>query len=359
MKNNLTYKQTERIIWFVAVKGLGIIMVVMGHLPINDYLKALVYLFHMPLFFIVSGFLYSFDQSKSSIRAFIIKRIKSLLYPYVTFGIIYIVFEDCILVSTQCFSFSFLNKQVLAFLYGSYIWENNYQYIGVLWFLLALFFVTVICKILDTRLRKTGLLVACTVLISLLGAGLIILLKHYNIRLPFCIDIALAVCGFYGIGVLLGRNNLIKSIKNSMLLLSVGCLALVGGCCSYVNTLYVFRANGTLKTDMLTLNFGIFPLYFISAVCISVMMMILVFSFSKKCQFRVLRWMGKNSILIMVVHLKILTVLNIVSGKLNISVNPYMMALILLFLSCLVAAFINKYLRFLYQYPKKGFKTTV
>lgn len=44
--------------WDIA-KGIGILLVVMGHLGIPPMLSNAIYLFHMPLFFILSGLLFA------------------------------------------------------------------------------------------------------------------------------------------------------------------------------------------------------------------------------------------------------------------------------------------------------------
>ena len=50
----------QRLDWLDMAKGIGMILVVYGHSygPSNYY----VYLFHMPLFFILSGFLFNREQ---------------------------------------------------------------------------------------------------------------------------------------------------------------------------------------------------------------------------------------------------------------------------------------------------------
>ncbi|HFC54058.1 MAG TPA: hypothetical protein ENJ43_06455, partial [Gammaproteobacteria bacterium] len=50
--------------WVMIAKGIGIVLVVIGHFHLPDSpeawhdIRRIIYLFHMPLFFILSGFLY-------------------------------------------------------------------------------------------------------------------------------------------------------------------------------------------------------------------------------------------------------------------------------------------------------------
>lgn len=69
-----------RLAWIDALKGIGIVCVVLGHvvLPISRY----IYWFHMPLFFFVSGYLY---RPGAGWRDFIDKRVRRLIIPYLCF----------------------------------------------------------------------------------------------------------------------------------------------------------------------------------------------------------------------------------------------------------------------------------
>lgn len=128
----------NRLPYIDALKGLGIVLVIIGHMDAPLIIRNSIYSFHMPLFFALSGLV--FCTNSSSLKKFCIKKAKQLLYPYCIFGLLFILFEQII-----CgFSVKFLIKQIIALLYGNYIWENNYQYISVLWFLITLFSVSIL-----------------------------------------------------------------------------------------------------------------------------------------------------------------------------------------------------------------------
>nr|MDH3175794.1 acyltransferase family protein [Bacillus pumilus] len=80
----------KRLEWVDAAKGIGILLVVMAHVPIPDSLKQFIYSFHMPLFFLLSGMM--FRSSSLPALSFIQKKAKSLLLPYLYFSIITYVF---------------------------------------------------------------------------------------------------------------------------------------------------------------------------------------------------------------------------------------------------------------------------
>ena len=48
----------KRLAEFDVLKGIGILLVVLGHTTISDPMKYMIYCFHMPLFVAVSGYFF-------------------------------------------------------------------------------------------------------------------------------------------------------------------------------------------------------------------------------------------------------------------------------------------------------------
>lgn len=136
-----------RIEWIDVAKGIGILCVFLGHLGV-EIVDRIVFTFHMPLFFILSGMLLKVDVP---LRSFIKQKSKRLLIPYyATGGIICIllVFADI---------FRNLWDKILpdiwamlnAIIYGScFRVSDTIDGVGALWFLWALFWACIIVKVL-------------------------------------------------------------------------------------------------------------------------------------------------------------------------------------------------------------------
>jgi polysaccharide biosynthesis protein PslL len=81
----------QRNVTLDVAKGIGIVLVVLGHNPVfrekAHPLYEAVYLFHMPLFFFLSGMTFRLAPAEEALR----KRARSLLVPYFTMGAIAIV----------------------------------------------------------------------------------------------------------------------------------------------------------------------------------------------------------------------------------------------------------------------------
>ena len=66
-------------------KSLGMLTILWGHIRLGDWSNAFVYAWHIPLFFFLSGMV--FNKSKyASFQVFLLKKVKSLLVPYVIFS---------------------------------------------------------------------------------------------------------------------------------------------------------------------------------------------------------------------------------------------------------------------------------
>lgn len=110
------------------VKGIGIILVVVGHLPLG--LGGIIYQFHMPLFFLISGLCFK-EKYYSHKTIFVLKRIQSLIIPYVVLTILAFFLwphDSCSW------------KQMFSIHY-------DYNILGTFWFLRDLFKTSILCFI--------------------------------------------------------------------------------------------------------------------------------------------------------------------------------------------------------------------
>ena len=71
------------------VKGILITLVVIGHYE-KGAVHDIIFFFHMPLFFIISGYL--IESSKLKSEGYLRKKSESLLIPYITYMVFEVVF---------------------------------------------------------------------------------------------------------------------------------------------------------------------------------------------------------------------------------------------------------------------------
>lgn len=169
---------SPRIGYFDVARGIGILLVVLGHNDLgalSPFLQRLIYSFHIPLFFFLSGY---FINPSIPFMEFFTKRFHAVLKPYL-FTIFLIYFAS---VSFEKMGFQTAIGRILKALYGSI----NYIDWGQLWFLPHLFVVSLYAYIFITvtgrfrsRWLRWGLLLATLV------AAFVLLRAFY----PFSISI--------------------------------------------------------------------------------------------------------------------------------------------------------------------------
>ncbi len=82
----------KRIEWIDTAKAVAIILVGIGHYSCPKLLMAFIYSFHMPLFFILSGI--TFNTSKYTFQQFLIRKLKTLVFPWWIAVVLYAVFQN-------------------------------------------------------------------------------------------------------------------------------------------------------------------------------------------------------------------------------------------------------------------------
>ena len=74
-------------------KALCIILMVVGHSGCPAYLHDWIYLFHMPCFFLISGYLLK-DRYIDNLKLAVRKRLKGLWIPYVKWSILFLLLHN-------------------------------------------------------------------------------------------------------------------------------------------------------------------------------------------------------------------------------------------------------------------------
>ena len=73
--------------WIDIAKGIGIILVVFCHIKVS-FLTTYIYWFHMPLFFLISGYLHRQPDSLTEIFSVSVQKTYRLLIPYLSYYIL-------------------------------------------------------------------------------------------------------------------------------------------------------------------------------------------------------------------------------------------------------------------------------
>ena len=203
------------------LKGLAIFCVVYGHLiPRSSLLAKCIYSFHMPLFFVISGFLFNFEEYQHNISRFFKHKTVRLLFPYFVsiflFFLYWLIFQcPKPFINTPAQSvFDMLLDYALHALYGSGIantlpslsWAGH---VGQLWFLVALFCTNCMFLFSLKWLHNKPFWGSCLFFGSLSALGFWV---GKYIFLPWSFDISLAAMIFVFFGFCIKKYNLLEKM---------------------------------------------------------------------------------------------------------------------------------------------------
>jgi len=166
----------QAIDWVDTLKFIGILAVILGHIasPFGQF----IFSWHMPLFFVISGFFIKFNLSFSK---FFIKDFKRLMVPYFIFSFIGLgaEFLKRLLLHREELNLLFEIKGILFHMDMTSL-SNHYGF--VLWFLPALFFARLFLFFMQQ--------ITHNVFYNLVVVVLLFVISFY-VDLPFALDNAL------------------------------------------------------------------------------------------------------------------------------------------------------------------------
>jgi len=332
---------TNRNSIFDLMKGVGIILVICGHVfreftffhfsPYN-----FIFSFHMPLFFFISGMLYHKKEK------YVLKKAFSLGVPYISFALLSFLYW--ILIESKFRSYAGSTTLQFTNIFFPMNIRGGYEFNAVLWFLPALFFCSIMFYVIEKMAQEYKIVFIILLVIVIAYDSL-----FYDNWIPFYIPQALCALPFFITGnqvcTYLGKFNIfIKKRPSLTIATSLTCLFAIG----------IFSP----KFDMLWCIYNnCYLIFFFTALLAIICTYSCMVVVDKN---RVLEWFGKNSLIIMLIHepikriiLKLYSViLHIPIDSIRTSLLP---SLIVIFtVLCSVVPFvmvINKYTPFLIGKP--------
>lgn len=271
--SNQTIQMPSRIEWVDVAKGLGIFLVVLGHMPmIPEMIRLWIFSFHMPLFYFISGYLFKDKSVKLPFWVIVKKKAKGLLIPYCLYSAVFILTDFLLLAGGlphMLYSFErFLSGQ------GGY---------DILWFLFSLFVVEALFSFIYKYSGKYWkiivlLLVMCGFSFAYLG-----LLDIFKI------STSLVALGFYSFGVI-SRGKINKDYFDTHIWLAP--VALIS---NIIISLVCIKLNGYVL-DMNTAKYGNFILPYLAAMG-GIYFLLFLSSLTSKYKIMIpVKYIGKNSL---------------------------------------------------------------
>lgn len=199
--------QKPRLLWLDAAKALAILLTITGH-TINGAFRDMIYSFHMPLFFMLSG--YTFKPLEGRFLPALRKDFKRLAVPVLFVCLLQLGFNTL----TAPASFPGQLKQtILSILWGNGCSKYSLPGIGIVWFLTALFLSKQLYRLIAAKVTRFRLLF----LLVLAFCGMYI--GRY-VWLPQSLDLVLVSLPFLEAGSLYRRAE----ERSPKALPALGCL---------------------------------------------------------------------------------------------------------------------------------------
>lgn len=238
--SNIPYEiiMNNRIVWVDWIKVIGIYIIVLGHFPLeNSWLKPFIFSFHVPVFFIISGYLYKSCVTLSSSWK---KNIQTLLVPYLCISFIIIFYNFLRFYSHHSSGFQesiiFLIKQTSAILLGlnNNSWKSLEGVGGPIWYIYVLFFI----RLLFDKMRHRNAHTIVCILFLITNY----FLCSFNINYPFSILNIFLSYPFFTIGYNI-RNHHFKTFEKSRIFLTKHpiinfCFIIISGFITYYISYY-------------------------------------------------------------------------------------------------------------------------
>ncbi|WP_159885045.1 acyltransferase family protein [Paenibacillus puerhi] len=275
----------NRVVEIDILRGISISLVVMAHTEVPDLLNDTLRTFRMPLFFLLSGYLFNVAKYHTAFGDWIKSRIIGLLLPYFTACF---AFYALWLIREQMGESSDLSPTYLFA--GIFIGNGDRLAFNTpLWFLVCLFCAELIFWCGWRFVFRRGLAVQAALFFSLAIAGYAV---SRFVHLPWSLDVAMVAQVFMFAGYRLKEAGLFRSYRFSAPLLGV---------------FAALFALGLLNTEIVDMNhrkYGNIVLFLAGGLAGSFLLMQLV-SWVKSWSWihRIFGALGKESLMILVFHM--------------------------------------------------------
>lgn len=273
----------QRIKWIDYLKGFLILTVMFGHtFGIPNVLKVYIYSFHMPLFFILSG--YTMSVEKYSFKEFFTKKFKSLILPGLIFMIPLSMWEICFLKFRRFTVKGFIDGVLLGIRGGD---------LGIPWFLVCLFVCEVILYIMIKEVKNDKFTLLLVVILSISNYMYIKFIgsPFKSKILPYCLDIVGICMLFIYIGYFIKQRKFEIKKERNLYMINFFIVSICTCILNYIKTGY--------NVDIYTYKIGRYLLFMIFAISGSIAFTML---FKKIRKARILEYIGKNSLLYFILH---------------------------------------------------------
>ncbi|MHC0037550.1 acyltransferase family protein [Pseudoneobacillus sp. C159] len=282
--------------WIDVAKGIAIILVVVGHAATFDVTP--IYWFHMPAFFMMSGFFFKPMDSMNAIKAWLVKRAKQLFIPYLFFLVVITALRYLVIFYQSGLSWEWLVEDVRNVLIGGRFFPSDFYV--VMWFIPCLFLTQVLCALIFYFVKN-----------KLFRFGIILLfysLAHFetwfsfnhSVFVPLNLDVSLLALPYFVVGYHVHRALVL--FKNKLDLTKFVGFTLFAAAIFIIT----FKRPIAYIFDMRSVTYYHFFLDLLVPITLTIALFIVSALFTKWGRLSsLLNYAGKSSLIIMYTHVPI------------------------------------------------------
>lgn len=194
--------EQQRIEWIDRAKGIAIFLVLFGHMCSNGKVTAIIYAFHMPLFFFLSGVVFRYEKYPQ-FSVFLKKKFLDLMIPCLLFNMIFFIWKLVYVLLLHG------NGNLWKNLAGILVQNRGTEYSCGAWFITCAFCMEVILYGM-IRLAGNKRKIICLFSFVALIVGYCYC-KLIHVTMPWNIDAAVMAVFFGGLGYC--SKTLVEKIK--------------------------------------------------------------------------------------------------------------------------------------------------
>lgn len=176
---------------FISIaKAIGIILMVAGHSGCPAIMNRFLYLFHMPLFFVCSGYFFKDIKDTNTLTRFYKRKTQGLYIPYLKWSLLFLLFHNIFVASdiihSEIYDLNNYTKQILNIC----IMKDFDILIRPFWFIKELLLSSILIATLS-YLRHRYAVKFTNVLFAAIFLILTMLCKFHNINFPVLGDVSI------------------------------------------------------------------------------------------------------------------------------------------------------------------------
>ncbi len=309
----------NRIAFLDVAKAIGIYLVILGHMVVFNYKTfRFIYAFHMPLFFVISGIILS-NKELPTIGFFLKKISKHYILPFL-FALLLSILQ-CVIIPTKEYNIERLfTIDTIKYIYEGFF---LFSYFESAWFLICMFWAQLFFYVLLALKSKckTYLYILIWMIWIILSTYMHDIVSHIPFfeRLPMKIDSAFMGTVFLGIGYVLGKIYVLINSKKilSKTILFIGAMIVV--VLGFWGVFFV-SYKGNTYVNILHLTYAIEWRFYLGSILGCMMVLGIAYLLRK---IKVLQLIGNITLIILLIHKPIYTLLRYYSSKLFYAGEQY------------------------------------